>query len=348
MEYYEREFFIARIDAGYLRCSTENGTILIHPPHKDILYQAQEIYHDAYQCAMLEGLMDDEEILDFMVREKLWTKENQHDLDILPENIEKLKVSLYRNCYKVRLQERARQTLEISKKEYERLTALRHAWDYITCHGLATFTRWQFIILNSVTYEDGRPYDWADMDTLQVLNFFNQSVLADTMIRQLARTDPWVGIWPIRKKAGQLFQEPMTIEQSRLLMWSIMYDNIQEASEPPHESVIDDDDMLDGWLILKRKEREKDQRKAAGEAQIAENPKIANADEVFLVADNMKSAKEIYDMNDEYGRRVINQRAAFAKKKGTARLMDLPDMRQRLQMEATKKLGQTMKGINNG
>ena len=37
-----------------------------------------------------------------------------------------------------------------------------------------------------------------------------------------------------------------------------MYDNIQESLDYPSEDVVEDDDMLDGWLIIQKQKRDKE------------------------------------------------------------------------------------------
>ena len=42
-----------------------------------------------------------------------------------------------------------------------------------------------------------------------------------------------------------------------IVMWSQLYDNVQESMDAPTKDVIKDDDLLDGWLIVQGKKREK-------------------------------------------------------------------------------------------
>lgn len=72
-----------------------------------------------------------------------------------------------------------------------------------------------------------------------------------------------------------------------------MYDSIAESPESPSDEIILDDDMLDGWLIIQRRERELRTKQKAAEDVIS-NEKIANSDEVFIVA---KSEEDIQKLN---------------------------------------------------
>ena len=80
-----------------------------------------------------------------------------------------------------------------------------------------------------------------------------------------------------------------------------------ESTESPHEKVIEDDDCLDGWFIAQRRKYEKDKKKREVEGMIS-NSKIANSQEVFVVADSQEAADEIYGLNDPASRATIHNR----------------------------------------
>ena len=113
----------------------------------------------------------------------------------------------------------------------------------------------------------------------------------------------------------------------------MLYDNVYESTERPHEDIIQDDDMLDGWLITQRKEREKEQNKKVGEEKMGQNAKIQGADEVFIMTDNADDAKKITDMNSVYGEKIIKSRMKALEEKGELHVTQLPDMQNRIRMQ---------------
>ena len=135
----------------------------------------------------------------------------------------------------------------------------------------------------------------------------------------------------------------MTVEQKAMVVWSSIYDNIAESPECPHKTILDDDDMLDGWLILQRQNREKEQKKKRGN-EYTGSQKIANAQEVYIPAQTEQDAKDISDLNEGYGERVRRNRLAQVEREGTVPLMKFGDIQRRLQIEATQKLSSTFKG----
>ena len=343
MEHYEREFLIARIDSGYIRFRRKNIVLHINPPSKDILYEAQEVYKEALDDAYWEGIMDKDDAEVSLFEMGLWTEKDAKDLDTIPDNIEKLKVELYNAAYKSLDRKRIREHLAVHRSEQIRLLGVIHSWDHVTCEGIASYARWQHILHNSVTYPNGNLYDWLSVNITTIMHFFNECTLDEDDIRDLSRNEPWSTLWTIRKKSGIIFDEPMSIEQKALIVWSSIYDNIAESPECPHETILKDDDMLDGWLILQRKKREKEQKQKRGE-EFSNNPRISGAQEVYLPAQTMEDADEIHELNQGYGKAVRRARLNQVAREGRVPLMKFGDIKQRLHIEATQKLSKTMKG----
>ena len=343
MEYYEREFLVSRIDAGYLRYRQEGTVLHINAPTKGVQYEAQEIYQEILETTYEEGIMTSIDAQVGLAEAGLWTVKDEDDLKILPDNIDKLKVELYNAAYKSLNRKKIREYLSVHKSELERLNLALHAWDHLTCEGIAAHARWQHIIANSVTLPDGAAYDWSVINITAVMHYFNSQSLTETDVRDLVRNEPWATIWTVRKKHGLIFEEPMTTEQKAMVVWSSIYDNIGESPDCPHKTILEDDDMLDGWLIIQRQNREKEQKQKRGN-EFTGNQKIAGSQEVYIPAQTEQDAKDISDLNEGYGERVRRSRLAQVEREGRVPLMKFRDMKQRLQIEATQKLSSQFKG----
>jgi hypothetical protein len=117
-------------------------------------------------------------------------------------------------------------------------------------------------------------------------------------------------MWNAGKKQGSLFNKPsceLTKDQLSLSSYSTLYDNVYESHKCPNDKIIDDDDCLDGWLIEQRRENEKDRKQQEVDSMI-KNPKIANSQEIFVMAKDKRSAQDIYDLNDPMARNTIRAR----------------------------------------
>ena len=182
-----------------------------------------------------------------------------------------------------------------------------------------------------------------------VVEEWQNSFLSDNQVRELARNEPWKSLWIVRENSkSKLFNtsddSDLTYNQKNLIVWSQMYDNIQESLDCPNKDVIEDDDMLDGWFIIQSKKR--DQEKAEKELENnTQSDKIKNASEVFVIADkNENDIDRINSMNNIHAQNIKQQRDAMIQKHGVVHQGNLPDERLRRQMQATNAL----RGHNGG
>lgn len=342
MENYKKELLISRICCGYLRYKANSKLLLIKAPTLDLLYEANEIYANAYEDGLNRGVMTDKDILAMLIDRGVWDtqKENEYQ-DILPKHIEYWKEELYKSRTNKGQKEKVIKYLKIAREELDKLTIIRHAYDYAACHGVAAFAKTQFIIERCTFLPASKKhYSWSNASLYKAMTFYQENLIREENMRELSHTYPWDNIWSAGRKNGQLFPKcgvELTGEQQRLILWSGLYDSIHESGEPPTKDVINNDDMLDGWLSLKRKNQ-------LGEKGTGiTNPKIANADEVFLPAKTLAEAREIDNFNDRGGRAVKKRIMAAVAKQGEVADIMLPHMQERLMMEATQKLSKSRK-----
>lgn len=351
MEFHEREFFISRICAGYLRYQLKPDiTLIVKFPSNDIKYHAQEIYNQTYQYAVADGVYNDKDIVNFLKEFNVWNDDLEEyltdDKKGLLHQIETFKVQLYHAAFKPSEQKKIRQYLAIAKKEFGRLNSLRHQYDYITCHGLATYARWNYIIKNCTHFEDGNPYSWDETSIQQVMSYYQAATISDEDIRYVSHTEPWGSRWTAMQLNGNPFGSngsDLTNEQVQLLAWTGLYSNIAESPDCPPKSVVEDDDMLDGWMILERQKRDKDQTDKRNNDIVDKNPKIANADEIFIMAETLEDAKSINQLNTAQSSMIKNMRLKQVAKEGTVSHKDFTDVKMDQAMKANKAYIQKMK-----
>lgn len=354
MEFYRREFFINRLIYGTLRYKLPNGKILyIKQPTPEIKYEAQEIAHESFEEAKASGAFDDEGIKQYLVDLDLWSpKQEDEYINILPKHIEYWKVELYKALGQKDKQKTLRKYLTAAESGLEKLSKIRHSHDNLTCAGIANYNKIYFIIENSTFLKDGTLYNFEDISIAELLNFYSNAILSEREIRELARTEPWYSTWSTSQKLGvSPFKCDITEEHKRLIMWASLYDNIQESPECPSQEVINDDDMLDGWMIVQRREREQAKFKRDSENKFG-NKKISNADEVFIVKDYYNApeqkpedfVKEVDSLNDGVSALIKKQRVAQMHRAGTIKEQDFVDVKRDMQA----KLVQQLKEQRNG
>jgi len=305
MEPYKRDFFIARIQAGYIPIQIKDIRYIIKYPTADISLFAQEKYLEAYEQAQDNELMTDEDLLDFLINQGVWSIKKEDEFQrIVPGHIEHWKIELYKSALKANTRKRTRKYLAAAKKEYEKLFNLRHYYDYVTIDGYANYVRGMYIVSKCTTVED-KEVDWAQHNITKVMGQYHQALLKPDDIRELARTAPWTNLWSSLKASGKMFTGELTSEQQSLLSWSIMYDKIYESPDCPTDEVIADDDMLDGWLLLQKHKRDADKKQQEVESAIG--PRMQNADEIFIPVETAEDARKIDLLNPRHIQNIKNR-----------------------------------------
>jgi hypothetical protein len=131
--------------------------------------------------------------------------------------------------------------------------------------------------------------------------------------------------------------------QYLLCYWSQIYDYVFESPDGPKGEDVNDNEVIDNWLMLQAAEQEK---KTLGETgPKINNNRIANAQEVFVMADTPEDAKKVYkELNSPSARRKIQQRQKWIQDKGSVKEQNLPDTKRMLQMEMNKAFASQVKG----
>jgi hypothetical protein len=347
MDYARREYLVAKICAGYLRCQSGDETFLrVEYPRVHQNYIAQEIYLSAYDKAVEENLYFDEEIIEWMSEQGFWSDIDAKRLEKIPKDIEDTKVSMFEAQFSKDKQDSLRVFLRKAEEQLFRTLQKRHRYDHLTCSGYANYARLNWIIENCTYYEDGKPYDFVHKSISEILSDWQSSVINEAEYRELAREDPWRGIWSASKNGGQLFDRMVceyTASQKTLISWTRMYDAISESPNAPGESVIEDNDLVDGWLI--KQGREKKMADGQKGAEDLFSDKVANSGEIFIVTGNDKEdAGRVNKLNDPMSVQAKKSRFNVLKDGGTVDEADLPDVRQDLKMQGHRQFRDSLKG----
>jgi hypothetical protein len=314
MELYKREFFISRIRSGYVSLRVGGKRLIVHHPSIQTVLRSNEIYMEEYGRAIEEELFDDDDVYNLLVAIGLWSEKQEKEFEkIVPDHIEYWKIELYKNILKSNTRITIRKYLDVAKNELNRLYNVRHSFDHMTCAGYASYVKSMFLISRCTTHNNKR-VDWAKFDLNRVMGLYHENLLS--------------GMWSVLKANGKIFDTTnITTEQQALISWSSMYDKIYESPDCPPEEVIEDDDMLDGWLLIQKRQREVDKKKH--EVENIANKKIANAGEIFLMAETPQDAQKIDLLNDPHAAQIKKQKLQEIKNRGNVLEQQLSDVKRK-------------------
>lgn len=336
----------SRIIAGVIPLRiTHHGKVrkfnLKRPTRLEML-ELEDIYDDAFRQAEIDGQWTEEELECWLWEEGLWDESKEKSLRELPKDIEKLKIGLYENRHDLEIVGHARKGLQARKVRYNDLFHERHANDGLSCAGFAKTAKIQHKLAMSLYEGNAKVFPNSTYlddlsDLLQdVLLAWSAAQLDENTLRAIARNAPWRPIWQARECSGSLFGIAAcdyTEEQQQLVAASQLYEQIRQHPDCPAEFVLNDDDMLDGWLILEHRKHSKLGDEKDVESTIR-NPNIKSSQEVFkVVGRNKEFAEKVNAMNSEGARKTIEKRFGAIEQNGKVSVQNLPDMKQRILVE---------------
>lgn len=328
-----------RILAGNIRVVLkEYGEVFIFPPTPLILLRAEEIYEETVDDARFSGIMTDDELCGVLVSRGLWAEAFQVELDSIPKRLEDLKVELYEAHIGFQPVNPIRATIQQERDKFAALSTKKSAFFAASAEAVGRLSKLSHILISCTHLPDGN-YVWSTednadaRDVANLIEVYNGSILDETEMRSLARHEKWRTYWTASKSEGSLFGKcalELTEQQLHLIAWSRFYDNIHESPDCPNDDVVEDDDMLDGWITYMNRQRQREKDVNA----IDKNPRLAKASEVFYVGAgpggvglSPEEAKRVNAMNDQTAKSKKAQRTQLIKQRGAISEENLPDVR---------------------
>lgn len=343
MKQHEREFFIYRVRSGIVRY--EDYRIL--PPTLEDKIDASEAYITAYNEAIADEMMTEDEVEAWMLENGLWSEEDQKKLDTAEKDIRTLKKEMFNHHRDGAMVNNIRKLLKGAKKFHS--LKLKEKSEFLSNTAEQAARQMELLtMIQNATEKDGKPIDWDKEDQFlinELIAVYIEDIFNEEQIRELARTAPWTGLWNIKDNLKHplfsMADRELTTNQHALTVWSQTYDNIQESIDCPTDEVINDDDMLDGWFIIQGEKRQKDKAERDFE-EGTKSDKIKNSSEVFVMSKGKKDDDRIKLMNSQHGEAVKQQRFNLIKKKGSAQQQDFADEKLRLQTMSNNKFKDTV------
>lgn len=339
MKQHERDYFVSRIRDGKYRIQIFKKELEILSPTIEDEYYINKAYIDGMESSLDEGFKTNEEMVSWMVEKNLWSYNEDADLKMYQQKVKDLKIDIYNARNSIKLRERIRSDIRNAEFEVSKLNQKKSAYYNNTCEGIATVEKISEF-LKRCTFCKGELYDFEELPVDLVSSKYYSLFLTERQVRDLARNEPWRTIWNLNDtNSVSLFNNgarELSHDQKNIMVWSKMYDNVQESMDCPQDDIIKDDDMLDGWFLTQGKKRDEERSKSEIDNL---NPKVAGSQEVYLMADSKEDRKRIDSLNSFESTVIKKQREQVIKSKGSASQLDFPDERlkaQRMQTEGMR------------
>lgn len=331
--------YLSRILSGFYLFLYNNTRYKLVYPDIHIKYEAELYAQEEYENNKFNDWITEDNIVDSLISMGIWTYNGDDNLKSLEKQIEDHKVDLYKNFLNPTKLKTLRRTLSNIKNTYNSLYNTRHFLDQFTVNGYSQYLKNQYILIHSLYTTNNKKVFESMEDTdykllISLSNIVSENTIDISVFREIARNDIWKNYWSAN--SDNLFDKSVinwTDEQKTLVVLTKMYDSAYQHPECPPDQVFEDDDMFDGWMIIQKRENEKNRNKSRTE-KILEGKKLDKAGEVYIVASSKEEAKNIYDLNDNNSRHIIREREAFIRNStNEVEVSALPDIQRELTIQ---------------
>lgn len=338
------ELLLYRMLSGTILFTHKNEQYELKPPTVIIRYQAQIIYDDIINDEKYNEWIRNEDLEYMLVNLGLWTRDTVKIIKDIERKIERTKVDMFLSVSISDKLKKLKRTLSDYKNQLNKIMDHKNNLFSHTLEGYATGIKNEYILCNTLFKNNHRVFPNQISGGQASYIYFNDLVtevnkqnMGVDSYKVLARSSIWRSYWNCNK--DNIFDKSVcdwTDDQRTLVSVTRMYDNIYDHPECPSDNVIEDDDILDGWMIH---QREKNQ-KAKKQSQIDEmNPKLKNAQEVFLMPQSQEEIEEIIGLNSQDSLRRMKEKINYIKAVGSVEDGSLPDV----QMDLRNQLSQSLK-----
>jgi len=326
MDPHKANSLIYRISSGKQLLNFAGITYTFCQPSFSLQHSAQMVYDEIVYTLRFDNWVTEDQCMQNLITSGLLDIKYKDNIKELNKNLDNHKVNLYKNFFNAKQQEKIRSYIYLIYNKLNDIYATLSSLEHLTLHGFASICRQEYILLHSIYLPNGdlafeNNKSFALLNSL--LNLIDKNALSPAEYRQLARHYLWRDIWRTSKNSPFPDFKYYTEEQRNLHNFSKMYDMVYESMESPQDEIIEDDDALDGWFVLQRREIE-DHRKEKRAEKFSDN-KHGNAQELYLVANTEEDRKRIAEMNTGQAKLIKRQREAAIKKQGKVSDGKLPD-----------------------
>ena len=198
MKNHEREYFISRMRSGIYHIEQDRMTLTIVTPTIEDDYAINLAYMKSYERALEEELMTEDEMLDWMRSRQLWTEDDDTKTTAIEKDLERLKVEIFNARFHSEKRELIRRYIRAAEKALGQQLDKKNSNKQNTCEGIASLEK-SLAFIKRCTLVGDEPCDFEAIDINNVLYEFNNMILSEKDIRDLARNEPWRALWLIKE-----------------------------------------------------------------------------------------------------------------------------------------------------
>ena len=335
----KKQDLINTLISGVIILKIGREYIFINPPSAEDKTFADFFSYEIYEDCLLEGMLKEEEVEEFLIENGFWSKEESELMEQIQKNMQQMKLDYFNSFYNSTTKEYIQKNLEKQEKRVSELYKKKSLFSDKTCEYVADYARKAKYLENNVFLKDGRlATDLFSFNKI-INKFYSRYWDVNSRLREVAKSSEWRNIWfGVKEKLFENNPSSFTDLQHNIISWSYYYDNINESLDRPSEEIIEDDIALDGWGEKQKRKRQEEEKKKQAEDMLPDN--IGDAGEVFIPVRNQKEAQDVHNLNNPQGKAKLRSLKRDLDKHGSVNESDLSSTRRELQMQSNQMASQ--------
>jgi len=335
----KKQDLINTLISGVIILKIGREYIFVNPPSAEDKTFADFFSYEVYEDCLLEGMLKEEEVEEFLIENGFWSKEESELMEQIQKNMQQMRLDYFNSFYNSTTKEYIQKNLEKQEKRVSELYKKKSLFSDKTCEYVAGYARKAKYLENNVFLKDGRlATDLFSFNNI-INKFYSRYWDINARLREVAKSSEWRNMWfGVKEKLFENSPSAFTDLQHNIISWSYYYDNINESLDRPSEEIIQDDIALDGWGEKQKRKRQEEEKKKQAEEMLPDN--IGDAGEVFIPARNKKEVEDIYNLNNAQAKAKIKSLKSDLKKHGSVNESDLSSTRRELQMKSNQMASQ--------
>lgn len=324
------ELDLYRILSGKLIFTYNNKEYELRNQDPTLKYKANLIFQSIINDEKFSDWIRSDYLERYMMSIGVWDNEMSRYIKTSDKTIDDLKVSLYGSRFNSKQSDRTRKSLAAIRSRLNKLAETKNIYYSNTLEGYADSIKYEYLITNTLycnnkkVFQDFSSTQNSYVEFMGLMTEINKYFISSSRYREIARSELWRSYWNVGKE--KVFNSETSLwtdEQRSLASFSIMYDSVYNHPEKPQDSVINDDDCLDGWMIIQHRNIEKAKQQ---EEMTKGSSGMAKAQEVFIFTDNQEGVEQIMDMNTADSMAIMQERFHTLDKVGIVDQQSLPDV----------------------
>ncbi len=335
-----------RMVSGTYLIPYQNQIIFVRPASVDIRQRADFYYDSLIDTNKFSDCLRYDKLVDTFISQGLLDEDYQNQLDKNAEKIDQLKIQLFKCGPRITQAGKVRKELDIVREGHSRLNAYISKIRRNSLEGFAEHAKTNFLLMHTIYDDRGNLILNQNTNSIDshILNSVMYHIALQTLdskdLRAFARSGPWRSIWNADKQKAFINNiYELTEEQNALMHFSELYDFAYQNPKSPPDSILEDDDIFDGWYLneLKKMKSQKDE-----DDNIIGSPDPKYG-EVYVMAQDQEEANSIYNFNSEKSKQILKDRANVMSKNDKVRDWQFKDVQDELIMQSNQKFREHVK-----